>query len=78
MVVIVPVVVMMPATPMLVPPLLALSPAAFPDFVQFTTPVVCLPAEVSVVLNGFVESVLRALGPPLTKIVSHGSRRQEQ
>jgi hypothetical protein len=78
MVVIVPVAVAMPAMVMFIPPLLALSPATLASFVQFMAPVVCLPATISMVLNGFVEFVLRVRGSPVAIVVGRGSRREKQ
>ena len=78
MVVIVPVAVVMPAMVMLIPPNLALSPAPLASFVQFMTPVVCLPAVIAMVLYGLMEFVFRVRGPPVASVVGRGSRRQEQ
>ena len=78
MVVIVPVVVMMPAMIMFIPPLLAFPPAVLPGFMQFMSPAVGLPAVIAMVLNGLVEFVFRVNGAPVADIVSHGARRQEQ
>ncbi len=73
---IVPIVVVMPAALMFIPPLVALSPAALPGFVQFMAPVVCLPAVVSVVLDGFMELVLRTRGTPVAIVIVAGRARR--
>src|SRR5262249_62246570 len=76
-VMIIPVVTVVPAMIMLIPPRLAFSPAPFAGFVQFLAPVICLPAEVSMVLNGLVEFVLRVNSTPLATIVCCRRGRQE-
>jgi hypothetical protein len=68
-IVIIPVAIVVPAMLMLIPPRLAFSPAPFASFVQFLAPVICLPAEVSMVLNGLVEFMLRLNSTPLATIV---------
>jgi hypothetical protein len=76
-VMIIPVVSVVPAMIMLIPPRLTFSPAAFAGFVQLLAPVICLPAEVSMVLNGLVEFVLRVNSAPLATIVCRRWGRHE-
>src|SRR5260370_9504723 len=75
-VVVIPIVVMMPAVFILVPPLQAHFPTALPRLVQFMAPVLCLPAVVSMVLNGFVKFVVRIGGAPLAIVIGGGWARR--
>lgn len=68
-VVIIPIASAMPAMIMLIPPHLTFPPTPLAGFVQFLAPVVCLPAEVSMVLNGLVEFAFRVNRTPLATIV---------
>jgi len=58
-IVIIPIMVMAPTAAIHVPPSVVLSPAALPCLVKFTAPVIRLPAVVSMMLDGFVELVIR-------------------
>ena len=69
MVVVIPITVMMPAVFVYVPPLLASSPTALPDLVQFLAPMIRLGAVVSVVFNRLVEFVIGACSAPLAIVV---------
>jgi len=62
---------------MRISPRLTFSTAPFAGFVQFLAPVICLPAEVSMVLNGLVEFVLRVNSTPLAAIVCGRRGRHE-
>jgi hypothetical protein len=75
MIVVIPIMIMVPAVSILVPPLRALFPAALPYLAQFIAPVLCLPAVVSVVLDGFVELVVRLGGAPLAIVIVGGGAR---
>jgi hypothetical protein len=75
---VIPITVMMPAVLMVIPPLLVLSPAAFPSFVQLMPPVICLWTAVSVVFDGFVEFVFRVPGLPGATVVSGRTRCASQ
>ena len=57
-IVVIPITIGMPATAILVPPAMSLSPAAFPRLVQIVARAVRLPAVPAVMLHGFVESVV--------------------
>jgi hypothetical protein len=61
---IIPIMVVMPAMLMLIPPLVALSPAPLAGFVQFVAPVIRLPAVRSVVLDSFMQFVFGMRGAP--------------
>jgi len=63
---------------MLIPPELPFSPAPFAGFVQFVPPAFCLPAVVSVVLNGLVEFAFRVNGTLVASIIGYCARRREQ
>src|SRR5260370_40668325 len=76
LVMVIPITVMMPEGFYLVPPLQAHFPAAFPRLVQFMAPMLCLPAVVSVVLNGFVEFVVRIGSAPLAIVIVGGCARR--
>jgi len=55
MVMVVPIVFLVPAARVFLPPLMPFMPAMLPRFVQLTTLVVCLPAVASVFLHCLVE-----------------------
>src|SRR5713101_4876403 len=58
-VVVIPIAIGMPAVAVFVPPAVPFSPAAFPRLVQFVPGVVRLSAVPAVMLDGFVEFVVR-------------------
>jgi hypothetical protein len=64
-IVVVPIVIAVPAVAVLVPPAMALIPAAFPRFVQLVPRAIRLPAVPSVILDRFVEFVVRLGDAPL-------------
>ena len=78
MVVIIPVTSVMPAMLMFIPPYLAFSPTALPGFVQFTAPMICRPAVVTMVLNCLMEFVFGKDGAPLTSIFRRSRRHSDQ
>lgn len=59
-IVIIPIAFRAPAMLMFIPPSMIGVPAALPRFVEFMTPAFGLLAPVAMVLNGFVEPVVRA------------------
>ena len=74
-IVIVPVMVIMPAAAVFIPPTVVQVPAAFACFPQFMSSMVRLPAVPTVMLDGFVESMIRLHDSPLTMIVIGESSR---
>jgi hypothetical protein len=76
---IIPIMVAMPAMFVLIPPLVALSPAPLAGFVQFVAPVVRLPAVRSMVLDRFMQFVFGMRGTPgAIVLVGGGSRRTRE
>src|SRR6266849_3582789 len=71
-IVVIPITIGMPATAILVPPAMALAPAAFPRLVQIVARAVRLPAVPAVMLDGFVESVVGFGDAALAPIVTLG------
>jgi len=71
-IVVIPITSGMPATAVLVPPAMSLSPAVFPRRVQFEASAVRLPAVPAVMLDGFVESVVGFGDAALALIVTLG------
>jgi hypothetical protein len=71
-IVIVPIAIAVPAVAIFVPPAMSFVPAAFPCLVQFVARAVRLPAFPSVVLDGFVQLVIRLGNAPLATIVVFG------
>jgi len=74
-IVVIPITIGMPATAILVPPAMSLSPAAFPRLVQIVARAVRLPAVPAVMLHGFVESVVGFGDAALALIVTFGGCR---
>jgi hypothetical protein len=74
-VVIIPIVFRMPAMLMFIPPSMTGVPAALPRFVEFMTPAFCLLAPIAMMLNGFVQPVVRARNAALA-IVAIGTQRR--
>jgi len=71
-VVVIPIAIGMPAVAVFVPPAVPFSPAAFPRLVQFVPGVVRLSAVPAVMLDGFVEFVVRLGDAALATIVVIG------
>lgn len=71
-IVIIPITIGMPATAVLIPPSMSLSPAAFPRLVQVAAGAVRLPAVPAVMLHSFVESVVGFGNAALALIVTLG------
>jgi len=71
-IVVIPIAIGVPATAVLVPPAMSLSPAAFPRLVQIVASAVRLPAVPAVMLDGFVESVVGFGDAALALIVTLG------
>jgi len=68
-IIIIPIVVGVPTMPVFIPPAMLYLPAALPRFVQFAAPVHGLLALVSMMLDGFVQLVVRARDASLTIVV---------
>jgi hypothetical protein len=66
MIVLVPIVFLVPAALVLLPPLMPLTPATLPRIVQFTALVICLSAMASVFVNRLVEFMFRVSDSALT------------
>jgi hypothetical protein len=73
-VVVIPIAIGMPAVAVFVPPTMPLIPAAFACLVQVVARTVRLPAVPAVILDGFVESVVRLGDAALAMIVGFGRR----
>jgi len=69
---VIPITITVPATAVLIPPPMALPPAAFPRLVQIVARAVRLPAVPAVMLHGFVESVVGFGDAALALIVTLG------
>src|SRR5215831_11764755 len=68
----------MPAAAVLIPPTVVRVPAAFARFTQFMARMVCLPTVPAMMLDGFVESMIRLHDSPLTTIVIGVSSRRRR
>jgi hypothetical protein len=73
MIVVIPIALGMPAMCVFIPPSTIGVPAALPRFVQFMTPAFGLLAPVAMMLNGFVQPVVRARNAALA-IVAIGAQ----
>jgi len=71
-IVVVPIAIGVPATTVFIPPAMAFVPAAFPRLVQIVARAVRLPAVPTVMLDGFVESVVGYGDAALALIVTLG------
>src|SRR6266850_3055605 len=71
-IVVVPIAIGVPATTVFIPPAMAFAPAAFPRLVQIVARAVRLPAVPTVMLDGFVESVVGFGDAALALIVTLG------
>ena len=71
-IVVIPIAIGVPATAVFIPPAMALVPAAFPRLVQIVAGAVRLPAVPTVMLHGFVESVVGFGDAALALIVTLG------
>jgi hypothetical protein len=67
-VVVVPVMFLVPAAVVFLPPLMPFMPAMLPRFAQLTTLVICLSAVVSVFLDCLVEFMFCVSDPALTSV----------
>jgi hypothetical protein len=70
---VVPIAFRMPAMLMFIPPSMTGAPAVLPRFVEFMTPTFGLLAPVAVMLNGFVQPVVRPRNAALA-IVAVGAQ----
>jgi hypothetical protein len=70
---VVPIAFRMPAMLMFIPPSMTGAPAVLPRFVEFMTPTFGLLAPVAVMLDGFVQPVVRARNAALA-IVAIGAQ----
>lgn len=77
MIAIIPIVLVMPASFVLIPPAMVLLPAALPRFAQFAPLVVGLPAVPTVVLDCFMQLVLGMFNAALTPLVDILARLRE-
>jgi membrane-bound metal-dependent hydrolase YbcI (DUF457 family) len=77
-IVIVPVAVIMPTVAVFIPPAVVRVPAPFARFTQFVPRVVRLPTVPAMMLDGFVESMIRFHDSPLTMIVIGVSPRRRR
>ena len=71
---VIPVALGVPAVFVLVPPAVMLTPAAFADFMQLAALMIGLSAIAAVVLNGFVQIVLRMLDAAMALFFTFGVR----
>src|SRR5579864_4234951 len=71
---VVPVVFFMPAMIVLIPPAMMFAPAPFARLVQFATLAVGLAAVAAVVLNGFMQFMIRMRNAPLAALHALGLR----
>lgn len=78
MIVIIPVMLVMPAMLMFIPPFVAVLPAPFSCFMQLVPPVVRLPAVVTVLFNRAVQLVIRVNQLSLAIVACIRSRRSCQ
>ena len=67
-VVLVPIMFLVPAAVVFLPPLMPFMPAMLPRFVQLTTLVICLSAVASVFLDCLVEFMFCVSDPALTSV----------
>ena len=74
-IVVVPIAFRMPAMLVFIPPSMTDTPAMFPRLVEFMTPTFGLPAPGAMMLNGFVQSVVRASNAALA-IVAIGAQKR--
>jgi hypothetical protein len=65
-IVLIPIVLLVPSAPVFLPPLMPLTPAMLPRFMQFTTLVICLSAVASVSSNCLVEFMVCVSDSALT------------
>jgi hypothetical protein len=72
MIMIVPVAIGVPAPAVLIPPAMVFVPAAFAGFTQFMTCMLRLPAVPPVILDGFMEPVVRFGNTPLALVIAFG------
>jgi hypothetical protein len=77
---VIPVAIGMPAVAVLVPPTMPLIPAAFPRLAQFVPRTIRLLAVPAVVLDGFVQFVIRLSDAALTAgvLIGAGTRRSDK
>ena len=68
MIVLIPIVFLVPAVLVFLPPLMPLTPAMLPRIMQFTTLVICLSAVASVSLDCLVEFVVCVSDSALTLV----------
>jgi hypothetical protein len=68
-IVVIPIAIGVPAVSVLVPPAMRAAPAIFASFVQIVTGTVGLAAVPAVMLDGFVELVVRAGDATLTIVI---------
>jgi hypothetical protein len=73
-IVVIPIAIGVPTVAVFVPPAMAFSPAALTRFAQFMARVIRLPAVPAVVLDGFVQSMVRFEDTSLATIVTLGGR----
>jgi hypothetical protein len=71
-IVIIPITVGVPAVAVLIPPAMVLAPAALSRFVQFVPRVIRLPAVPAVILDSFMQSMVRLGNPPLASVIFVG------
>ena len=72
---VVPIAFRMPAMLVFIPPSMTDTPAMLPRFVEFMTPAFSLRAPGAMMLNGFVQSVVRASNAALA-IVAIGAKKR--
>jgi hypothetical protein len=79
-IVVIPITIAVPAVAVLVPPAMPLIPAAFPRFVQFVPRAIRLPAVPAVMLDRFVEFVVRLSNAALAiaVVIRARSRRSDK
>jgi len=73
-IVVIPVAIAMPTVPVFIPPPPPHLPTVLPRFVQFMAPMSGLLAPVSVILNGFVELVIRTRDSTLAIVIGPYAR----
>jgi len=69
-IVLIPIVFLVPAALVFLPPLMPLTPAMLPRIMQFTTLVICLSAVASVFFDCLVEFMFCVSDPALTSVES--------
>jgi hypothetical protein len=72
---VIPIAFRMPAMLVFIPPSMTDAPAVFPRFVEFVTPAFGLRAPGAMMLNGFVQSVIRASNA-VPAIVAIGAKKR--